>query len=250
MENIDGDLWKSVKEGDEEAALKLLRSSNKQIDINSKDEENGKTLLHEACNRGFEHLVRKLLDMGAEVDSIDGSQYTPLHYAVAAGKPNIVKLLLAKGANIEYQGRDNQTPLHRAAKAGKNEVVLVLLDHKADTKARISAPFSRYNDLTPADFARAFNFNDIAETIEKFEKRTLNTQATNDSKIEESEPLISLRKPRRGMSRPLDNSDNKSSNEKAEKLTPEKQDEKNHLEKSLLESSSLEKLKGLKKAPN
>lgn len=73
--------------------------------------------LHDAARLGKLEQVRKLLAIGANVntrrDNLLGGT-TPLHEAVANEQKDIVKLLIQHGANINAQDDDDNTPLHNA----------------------------------------------------------------------------------------------------------------------------------------
>ena len=65
-----------LAQNDSSIALQIL--AHKQCpDVNAKD-HSGSTALHEACHRGMEGVVRKLLAKGASVVLTDYNGWTPL----------------------------------------------------------------------------------------------------------------------------------------------------------------------------
>jgi ankyrin len=112
------------------ARLLLRRGANPNIRIHS-------TLnpLLPATNRGYEDIVRLLLDAGADANAVDrpgGS--TSLQLASQNGHDRIVLLLLEKGARIgvPHEGNPDCHPLITASQNGHADVVRHLLAHGAD----------------------------------------------------------------------------------------------------------------------
>ena len=66
------------------------------LDIKNKSSH---TPLHIACRYGFYYLVKYLVDMGANMNSIDKENKTPLFYAVKSKNLQIVKFLIISGAD-------------------------------------------------------------------------------------------------------------------------------------------------------
>ncbi|XP_053359092.1 acyl-CoA-binding domain-containing protein 6 isoform X1 [Clarias gariepinus] len=79
------------------------------IDINTKDEE-GRALLHWACDRGHKELVTFLLNNNANINSQDNEGQTPLHYASACEFGEIVELLLQSGADPSIKDGEGSLP--------------------------------------------------------------------------------------------------------------------------------------------
>lgn len=83
------------------------------------------TPLHEAAEINDLGEVKRLLDSGAEVDSVDLLGKTPLHLITSA---EAAKILIDHGAKIDADNID-KTPLYLAAKRGDKEIVSFLLAH-------------------------------------------------------------------------------------------------------------------------
>ncbi|XP_059840826.1 acyl-CoA-binding domain-containing protein 6 isoform X4 [Hypanus sabinus] len=87
----------------------VLKALSNNVDVNLKDEE-GRALLHWACDRGHKELVGMLLQQKAEINSQDSEGQTALHYASACEFAEIVELLLNSGADPTIQDGEGCLP--------------------------------------------------------------------------------------------------------------------------------------------
>ncbi|XP_056133371.1 acyl-CoA-binding domain-containing protein 6 [Lampris incognitus] len=83
--------------------------SSQKADVNVKDEE-GRALLHWACDRGHKELVSVLLQNKADINSQDDEGQTALHYASACEFADIVELLLKAGADPSIKDLEGSLP--------------------------------------------------------------------------------------------------------------------------------------------
>jgi ankyrin repeat protein len=93
----------------------------------------GGQLLANAAHRGDVKTLRKLLDMGTAVDSLNyarTTEYTALIEAARSRQTEAVALLLERGANPNRRGYER--PLMYAVVAGDIEIVRLLVEHGAD----------------------------------------------------------------------------------------------------------------------
>lgn len=98
--------------GDEPAALELLESLEKNIDINLPvDGHSGDTLLILCIKYGLENCVIKLLNLGVAVDRENAWGETALHTAIIKKKPYLAFKLINKGADINALTRTNKSTL-------------------------------------------------------------------------------------------------------------------------------------------
>ncbi|KAK2774929.1 hypothetical protein CKAH01_12982 [Colletotrichum kahawae] len=100
---------------------------------------NGRTALQAAAERGHEHLVSRLLELGADANAPPSptAGFTALQAAAGGGYIAILKLLLQHGADIngasaKYKG---YTALQGACLRGHVEIAELLLQEGADVHA-------------------------------------------------------------------------------------------------------------------
>lgn len=92
-------LIEAVENDDFDAVQSLLQHGT---DANTRNEENGLTVLMIAACHGNFKMTKLLLDTGADLFTADSKTgATPLHKACQGGNIDIIKLLLGKGAFID-----------------------------------------------------------------------------------------------------------------------------------------------------
>jgi len=72
--------------------------------------EDGLTALHQCCIDDSEEMMKVLVDFDADVNSADSEQWTPLHAAATCGHLHLVKFLIEKGANLLAVNGDGNMP--------------------------------------------------------------------------------------------------------------------------------------------
>ncbi|KAK1801451.1 hypothetical protein P4O66_022728 [Electrophorus voltai] len=103
----DKNIFDYCRENNIDQVSKALSSMN--VDVNTKDEE-GRALLHWACDRGHTELVTLLLHHNADINSQDDEGQTPLHYASACEFAEIVEVLLKAGADPSIKDGEGSLP--------------------------------------------------------------------------------------------------------------------------------------------
>jgi Ankyrin repeats (3 copies)/Ankyrin repeats (many copies) len=91
------------------------------------------TPLYYAASFGIEHVVKALLEQGAEVDATGGSLgATAFHAAALRGHVKVMDILFQNGADPNKLDFIKKTPLASAVLGGNVEVINYLLEHGAD----------------------------------------------------------------------------------------------------------------------
>ncbi|XP_033878621.2 acyl-CoA-binding domain-containing protein 6 [Acipenser ruthenus] len=103
----DKNIFDYCRENNIEHVTSAIHS--KTVDVNLKDEE-GRALLHWACDRGHKDLVSVLLQNKANINSQDDEGQTALHYASACEFSDIVELLLKAGADPSIRDQEGSLP--------------------------------------------------------------------------------------------------------------------------------------------
>lgn len=115
--------------------VQLLISKRPDL-VNGYDSE-WQRVLHIAASAGNAAMVSYLLLKGAEINARTISGYTPLYCAALEGHHHVVKLLLDQGADIQING-GNHFPIHAAAMKGHLNVMMTLLEHDANLINKLS----------------------------------------------------------------------------------------------------------------
>jgi ankyrin repeat protein len=101
--------------------------------INSRETQTFKTLIHIACRKGNLELLKFLCDLGADLESIDFEYMTPLFEAVICKNKDIVKFLVEeKKVNIEHKEIQDRTAFYWVACNGDIDMIKYLIDKNAE----------------------------------------------------------------------------------------------------------------------
>lgn len=76
--------------------------------------------------------VKKIIESGANIDSVNEDGFTPLMAASKKGHKELVQHLIENNANVNHLGPSGHTPLILAATNGHTAVVKILVENNAD----------------------------------------------------------------------------------------------------------------------
>jgi len=128
----------AAQSGNTAAILDLLK---KGLDVNARDDQDGRTILMHAAWFGHIDVMRILIDKGADVNAKNKNGATALILAADKGNAEIVSFLIDKGA--DFNSKDgNGTALMLAANKGNAEFVRFLIDKGADVNAKDSLGYT------------------------------------------------------------------------------------------------------------
>ncbi|THV86574.1 hypothetical protein D6D29_01432 [Aureobasidium pullulans] len=126
------DLSKAIEMDDIETLCVLLsHGANPNVKL-----ETSEFALQKASQKGFDAIVRILIDMGAYINAQGGRYGNALQAASFAGHDKLVQMLLESGADVNAQGGDYGNALQAASAGGHDKIVQQLLDVGADVKAQ------------------------------------------------------------------------------------------------------------------
>lgn len=129
-------------------------------DINAKCID-GKSTLHYACLKGYDHLVGVLFEHGAKIFADDTGD-TPLHLNTYNGNMNILKMLISNGADVNAKTEDGSTPVHYAT----HEVQIGFLEHLLKNGANVDE--KEENGSTALHIAAENDYCDFVELLLKY----------------------------------------------------------------------------------
>ncbi|RJE24666.1 Ankyrin repeat protein [Aspergillus sclerotialis] len=136
----------------------ILPSLMEAYDVNLRDDQ-GRTPLSYAAERGQEDTVKLLLDHDAQLDSEDRYCRTPLSSAAYTGRESIVKLLLEYGARLDSKDENGWTPLSLAVTRGHESIVKLLLEYGARPDSKVN------HEWTPLSFAATNGHEPIVKIL-------------------------------------------------------------------------------------
>lgn len=106
-----------------------------------------------AADEGHEALVKRYLEHGADINTMNDSKRTALFAASERGNEAVAKFLIEHGADIHTKDKDGQTALWIASQQGYRAIVKLLIENGADIH-------TKNKDGQTALWAASFNGNE------------------------------------------------------------------------------------------
>ena len=124
------------------------------------DKYDVQTLLHYwvRLNNKDKTIRKRLLEYGANLNSMDGSEQSVLHVAVSYGNYEMTEWLLNNGVYVDPQNQNKNTPLHVAAN-GNIDLCTLLLTQGADPNC------INKDGETPLSLAEKLTHVDVVELL-------------------------------------------------------------------------------------
>lgn len=119
--------WPDKTKTSEEDALALISAQLNECEaIGSLRDQDGWTLLHHACYKGWSTVVRQLVqEHGADPQCLNNFHSTPLHWAAFGGHFPIVTYLVKElNCNPNCENKRGNTPLQIACWRGNLQVII------------------------------------------------------------------------------------------------------------------------------
>ncbi|KAF5333028.1 hypothetical protein D9758_017222 [Tetrapyrgos nigripes] len=137
--SIQAFIWDTLRRRDETDNHKVCSSLyslwRKAKEISHFPPQEPGYALHDAAENGYFHIVKVLVENGADVNAEGGDYGFALQAAALWGDLDIVKYLVEKGADVNAKGGDYGFALHAAAYRGHLDVVKYLVEKGADVSA-------------------------------------------------------------------------------------------------------------------
>jgi ankyrin repeat protein len=114
-------------------------------------DENGKSLLINACEKGNVEIVKMLIAKGAEPNIDLGNGETLLSLVCEKGNVEIARTLINAGLDVNYSHPNGHSLLHKACINRDIEIVKILIEKGADVNVQTAS------GLTPMDIALFIN---------------------------------------------------------------------------------------------
>ncbi|KAL8254213.1 hypothetical protein R6Q59_032434 [Mikania micrantha] len=126
------DLFHNLHEHDSSNGSKKTNPSacKKMKDFNKPEScLQGCTLLHLACDLGYQVMLELLLQFGADINMCDYHGRTPLHHCIFSGNNKLAKYMIRRGAVVSIKDGGGKGALERAMETGAitDDELLILL---------------------------------------------------------------------------------------------------------------------------
>ncbi len=126
LQKAQNALWDAAKSGDVAALAKAIDEGADVNAIDARTNPNGRRALNWAAWYNHADAIKELLKVGAEINGVNLTGFTPIHHAAEAGSPEAARVLIEAGADVNLPSNAGETPLQRARREGHQEVVRLL----------------------------------------------------------------------------------------------------------------------------
>lgn len=120
----------AIRQGvlDDDAIIQMIADEPKYLRMRSSDDS---TLLHRATYYKRYGLMKRLIEMGADIEATSGTiRITPLLGAVLDGDLRAVSILLEFGADPLQEDIDGENSYEFAERLGMAEILRILREHE------------------------------------------------------------------------------------------------------------------------
>lgn len=140
--------------------VKILLDNGADVSIVASDSG---TALNVAAQNGHAAVVKILVDAGANIEGQTSDGCTPLHVAAYEGHPEVMRVLIEAGANPNSRIADGSTPMYSAAFKGHTEAVRILIRAKASPRFVVTSPSG--NRFVPLDMAAQYGHSGVVREL-------------------------------------------------------------------------------------
>ena len=124
-------LFGAIEDGDADAFARILLEDAASVTHVNK---NGWTAAHQAAYSGEHKMLKRVLELGVDVDArcVDGC--VAAHYASAQGEKKCLKVLAEAGSNLETKDDDHETPLDVCTQGCRELLADLIIEARAARK--------------------------------------------------------------------------------------------------------------------
>ncbi len=150
----------AIKNGDKKIVLDLIQEDESRLHI----ETVFGTWLHIAAESGQVEILKRLIDLGLDIDVTGGiAEGTAIQLAASEGQVEVVRFLICRGALLDTSAPE-KNPLFGAIHNGHADVARMLIDAGIDTKVKYKSSSGKTKDAL--SYAKDWGRTDIAKLIE------------------------------------------------------------------------------------
>jgi ankyrin len=156
-------------------AKRELANYLRGVGVTSKSDEAAAKSIFVAAEIGALDAIKKHLDAGVDVNSLNKHKQTALHFAASAGQLDAAAVLLEAKADVAVADKYQKTALHYSARNGHKATTALLLEKGSAVNAKDG------KNKTPLDYAIAKKRTEVIELLRaKSGKTTKELLAADD----------------------------------------------------------------------
>ena len=140
-------------------AKRELANYLRGVGVTSKSDEAAAKSIFVAAEIGALDAIKKHLDAGVDVNSLNKHKQTALHFAASAGQLDAAAVLLEAKADVAVADKYQKTALHYSARNGHKATTALLLEKGSAVNAKDG------KNKTPLDYAIAKKRTEVIELL-------------------------------------------------------------------------------------
>ena len=129
------------------------------VGVMSKSDEAAAKSIFVAAEIGALETIKKLLEAGVDVNSLNKQKQTALHFAASAGQLDAAAVLLEAKADVAVADKYQKTALHYSTRNGHNATTALLIEKGSVVNAKDG------KNKTPLDYAIAKKRTEVIELL-------------------------------------------------------------------------------------
>jgi ankyrin repeat protein len=125
------ELFGAIEDGDAKEFERLLREDPECVkEVN----KNGWTAAHQAAYSGEHVMLKRVLELGVDVNARCSDGDLAVHYACAQGEKKCLNVLAKAGSDMEAKDNDGETPLDVATMGIRERLAELIVEARNSTK--------------------------------------------------------------------------------------------------------------------